>query len=135
MADVQGADGRSLEVVEGKSWGEVPPDATRLMATVYGLRRKPLGALSPEDLRVLIGQRVGVDVVVPFALAWLDRDPLVEGDFYPGDLLDAVLRVPASYWAAHPAERARVVAVVDRVGGADIDDELRSAVESFGRAG
>jgi hypothetical protein len=136
MAGVQGADELSLEAVEGEVWGDPPPDATRLMSTVYALRHKPLGALSAEDLRVMIAQRVGLDVLVPRALALLERDPMIEGDLYPGDLLEALLRrVPSEYWARHPDERSRLVRLIGSVDPVDIDDELRALVDAFLRAG
>ncbi|HEV8555488.1 MAG TPA: contact-dependent growth inhibition system immunity protein [Actinophytocola sp.] len=36
------------------------------------------------------------------ALALLESKPLVEGDFYPGDVLVAELKVSTSYWRGHP---------------------------------
>ncbi|GIE90677.1 contact-dependent growth inhibition system immunity protein [Actinoplanes regularis] len=103
---------QSLEEVEGVAWGDAPAGATRLVATVHELRRKPIGMLEVEDLRVLLGQREGVPVLVPRALEILEHDPLAEGDYYPGDLLAAVLRgVPAEYWTAHPDESARLRAL------------------------
>ena len=128
---VQETGERSLEAIEGSNWGEPPAEATRVMASVYALRRRPVSGLSTEDLRLLIGQRVGVEVLVPRALDRLEADPLAEGDYYPGDLLEAVLRVPAGYWAGHAGERARLAAVLGRVDAADVDDELRALIDGF----
>ncbi|WIN00684.1 contact-dependent growth inhibition system immunity protein [Actinoplanes oblitus] len=114
----------------GDAWGDAPADATKLVATAHELRRKPIGSLQVEDLRLLLGQREGVPVLVPRALDIFERDPLAEGDYYPGDLLTAVLkRVPAEHWAAHPGESARLRALVATVelGEAD-DDELRADI-------
>ncbi len=61
----------SLRQIEGDDWGEPPPEATMLMKTVLHLRRKPVGALDSEDLRFLIGQGIGLDELVPGALAHL----------------------------------------------------------------
>jgi hypothetical protein len=117
---------RSLEQIEGDAWGDPPADATKLMTTVHELRRKPVDTLSPEDLRVLIGQKVGLDALVPLALSRLERDPLLEGDYYPGDVLVSVLKVPEDYWSAHPQQLLdvkRVIGSVDDPGlKADIDD-------------
>lgn len=99
----------SLEELEGDAWGDPPADATRLVATAHRLRRKPIDALDAEDLRLLLGQQIGVPVLVPLALDMLERNPLAEGHFYPGDLLATVLRrVPTEYWEAHPSEAARL---------------------------
>lgn len=43
--------------------------------------------------RALLAQNEGVDDVLPRALALLRDEPLTEGDFHPGDLLIAVLRL------------------------------------------
>jgi hypothetical protein len=86
-----------------------------LVKTVHELRRKPVGTLGAEDLRVLLLQRESIDVLVPVALSLLEEDPLAEGDFYPGDLLTAVLKLPQAYWPEHPAEFKRASAVVERI--------------------
>ena len=88
----------TLEKIEGDSWAKPPSDATRLMVTVHNLRRKPIGQMSVEDMRILINQRVGIKTLVPRALTILEQDPFVQGDFYPGDLLAAVLRIPDAQW-------------------------------------
>ena len=68
----------SLEQIEKDYWGDPPVDATRLIETVHRLRRKPIGLLDAEDVRVLLGQRVGVEVLVGvhevFARERLDQD-------------------------------------------------------------
>lgn len=98
---VPSQDHQSLDDIEGETWGPPPADATTLVATVHSLRRKPVGELTAADLRLLIGQRVGLDVVLPRALAVLRQSPLIEADLYPGDLLAAALHLPASYWREH----------------------------------
>jgi hypothetical protein len=124
---------RSLEEVEANRWGDAPEGASRLVKTVHELRRRPVGALGVEDLRLLVSQDVGRDTVVPIALAVVERDPLAEGDFYPGDLLSALLRrVPAEYWRAHPDLAARLRAV--EVDNPD-DDELKGDISAFRAAG
>ena len=113
----------SLEDIDGRAWGDPPADATRLVTEVHRLRRVPIGRLDVEGLRLLIGQHESLDVLVPLALEKLAADPLAEGDFYPGDLLAAVLTVPGTYWHAHPPERDRLAPVVDTV--ADPTGDLR----------
>jgi hypothetical protein len=105
---------RSLEEVEGERWGDPPPEATRLVSTIHAVRRKPLESLDAEDLRITIGQQVGLRVLVPIALDLLEHDPLAEGDLYPGALLAAVLRVPAEYWDARPEQSERLEGVAVR---------------------
>jgi hypothetical protein len=105
----------TLEQIEDRHWGNPPADATRLIKTVYELRHKPVGSMGVEDLRVLLLQQESVDVLVPVALTHLEQDPLAEGDFYPGDLLTAVLKVPQAYWQQHPDQRRRASAVIEAV--------------------
>jgi hypothetical protein len=118
---------RSLEQIEGDAWGDPPADATKLMTTVHELRRKPVDTLSPEDLRVLIGQKVGLDALVPLALSRLERDPLLEGDYYPGDVLVSVLKVPEDYWSAHPQQLLDVKRVIESVD----DPDLKADIDDF----
>nr|WP_281425939.1 contact-dependent growth inhibition system immunity protein [Polymorphospora rubra] len=106
---------RSLEDLEGHHWGEAPDGATRLVATAHELRRKPIGELTVEDLRLLISQRVGLSHLVPIALDLLQNDPMAEGDMYEGDLLRAVLRIGPDFWAAHTDLLQRLHAVIDAI--------------------
>jgi hypothetical protein len=69
----------SLEKIEQDAWGEPPADATFLIRTAYELRRKPVAMFTAEDLRLLIGQKIRVHVLLPHALALLAKDSLVAG--------------------------------------------------------
>ena len=138
MLDKEPDEELSLEEIEGSSWGDPPPGATRLIANVHALRRKPIGALTAEDMRVLIAQKVGLNVVLPRALTRLEQSPLLEGDFYPGDVLVAVLRVPAAYWLSNPTQLARLEKVIASVKEPDPDlkadiDAFRQRMRSVGR--
>ena len=126
---------RSLEEIEDDYWGDPPADATRLISTVHALRTRPIGALDAEGLRLLISQQIGLDALVPLALDHVERDPLAEGDFYPGDLLDALMRrVPESYWQAHEDQRAQVRTVAEALDPAETFDLLYTrAAEFLGR--
>jgi hypothetical protein len=127
--------GRSLEEIENDRWGDPPADATRLISTAYALRKRPVGALDAEGLRLLISQQIGQDTLVPLAIDQVERNPLAEGDFYPGDLLDALMRrVPESYWQAHEDQRTRVRAVAEALDPDETFDVLYAqATEFLGR--
>ncbi len=83
------------------------------------LRKVPLNRLTVEDLRLLIGQGIGLQYLVPIALEFLEVDPLVEGDYFPGDLLKNVLAVKDAYWHEHVEQKLaleRIAApVLDRL--------------------
>ncbi|MEV5543284.1 contact-dependent growth inhibition system immunity protein [Saccharopolyspora shandongensis] len=128
-ANAEFSDDQSLEQIEGDAWGEPAVGATKMMVTVYRLRHTPIGALPDGDLRILVGQRVGLDVLMPRVLARLEQDPLLEGDFYEGDVLAAVLRIPANYWAAKPEQRARVERIITAV--ENPDSALQPEIDTF----
>lgn len=119
----------SLEQIENDTWGGPPLDGSYVVRTAHELHRKPIAALTTEDLRLLIGQRIGVDVLLPFALALLAKDPLIEGDFYPGDLLVAVMRQPPEYWAAHPGHTAAIRKIAQAV--RDTDSYVQGKIVRF----
>jgi hypothetical protein len=88
----------TLQQLEGKDWGEPNPNDTRLVRECLRLRRVQLKKLTTEDLRLLIGQDIGVEHLMPLALELLRENPLAEGDCYPGDLLVNVLGVSEMFW-------------------------------------
>ncbi|MET7438265.1 contact-dependent growth inhibition system immunity protein [Streptomyces sp. NPDC005496] len=71
------------------------------MATAHALRSRPVGTLTVEDLRLLIGQNIGLTVLLPLAVEVLHDDPLAEGHMGEGDLLRAVLARAPAVWSVH----------------------------------
>jgi hypothetical protein len=69
----------------------------------------PISALSIEDLRLLIGQQIGLRYVVPMALEILSSDPLAQGDMYKGDLLASIAAIPEGFWTENPLLNNQVV--------------------------
>ena len=99
---------KSIAELEGVEWpplkGGAPPSALRC----HALRKKPISQLEVADLRLLIGQDVGLPFSVPLALDILERDPLIEAEHYRGDLLAAVLRAAPQFYGERPEVRSRV---------------------------
>lgn len=89
---------KTIESLEKKSWGEVPKDESYLIKTCYGLRKKQLKKFDIEDLRIMIGQEIGLKYLIPIALEALENNILAEGNFYEGDLLKSVLTSDKEYW-------------------------------------
>lgn len=130
---------RSLQDLDGQDWGE-PTGPTPLIVDCHRLRRVPIDQLNVDNLRKLIGQRIGLENLVPRSLALLANDPLRERDsgLYPGDLLWVLLTIPHAFWAEHDEWRnvLRLIAVAARArcdeinAQAEADWGLTSAVES-----
>jgi hypothetical protein len=70
----------------------MPCCASYIEATCAALRKKPLGAFTVEDLRMMVAQDIGAEVLKAFVLVKLQENPLAEGDYCPGDLLEAAAR-------------------------------------------
>jgi hypothetical protein len=85
-----------------------------LLSELRRLRTVPLKQLRIEDVRLLIGQSLGLEFLVPMALDHLEAHPLAAGDFYPGDLLKNVMEAPESFWNSHPELRERLVNALER---------------------
>lgn len=120
----------TVEQLEREVWPDPAPDASYLVRRCTELRRKPVSAFTVEDLRIMLGQAVGVPALLPRAVHVLCADPLTEGDYYPGDLLTVVLRLPDTAWAALEPERQRLASVLAEV-HMDIDDDLQRLVVRF----
>ena len=124
--------GMTLNQLEGVVWGEPTFDSS-LVTTCHRLRTKPIDQFSVEDLRIMIGQRIGLPHLVPRAVAALERDPLAEGDFYPGDLLASVTRA-VEWLHANPEWLARVIRVTERASTELVkerDRDLRQRLAEF----
>jgi len=123
--------GKTLDELEHSVVIE-PPFDSHLVTTCYRLRKKPIGEFTVEDLRIMIGQKIGLEHLLPLAIAVLEREPLAEGDFYPGDLLTNV--IACQEWLhTHPDLLACVLTAARRaVAEVDAEDnELRRRFSAF----
>ncbi|MGM9467470.1 contact-dependent growth inhibition system immunity protein [Streptomyces murinus] len=120
---------RSLEELERDHWSALSGGETRLMATVRELRRKPVGGLTVEDMRLLIRQDVSLAYLLPLAVEVLRADPLAEGDMYEGDLLAAVLTRSAEVWSKFPDLEREVRLIASEL--AHVPPALKRGIEGF----
>jgi hypothetical protein len=104
----------SLQELEQHDWGEPAFDSS-LAATCHELRRKPLNQYTAEDLRIMIGQGIGLSFLVPLAVERLEAEPLAEGACYPGDLLAAISKLDETFWTRNADSLRRVRQVVGRL--------------------
>ena len=102
--------GETLEELEGIV-EEKNIFESHLIVTCAALRKKKLCHFTVEDLRIMIKQQQGLEYLVPIALEILEENPLVKGDYYSGDLLEAVMNISNEFWEEHMAykEALRVI--------------------------
>jgi hypothetical protein len=120
---------KSLQELEHDECGDATYDS-HVVRACHGLRRKPLRDFTAEDLRLMIGQAVGLVYLVPMALERLEENPLAEGDFYAGDLLAAVLGIDDTYWRTNEnsSERLRRIIIQLRESLTFLDETDRNCI-------
>lgn len=117
---------KSLKELENKIINE-SVSTTSLTESVCRLWNIPIKEYSVDDLRLMIGQSIGLKYLLPLAIEKLSENPFVQGDFYPGDLLVSVLSIEKSFWESHPQfyyETAEIIAGLPDV-LKDIDDSIQ----------
>jgi len=88
---------KTLENLEKDFWSK-PDYDSHLVTRCYELRKLPLDNFTTEDLRIMIGQEIGLDYLIPLALEVLTIDLFAEGDYFEGDLLKTVLSIDTNFW-------------------------------------
>lgn len=104
-------------------------DSSALATTCITLYRKPIKDFTVENLRVMIGQNIGLEFLIPLAVEILRQNPFVEGDYYPGDLLAMVMKVAPSFWQTHQDLYRSVSEIVG--GLPSIMNDLTNAIHRF----
>ena len=95
---------KSLNEIYG--WEPMEPESdTYVLRTAARALRLPLGDLSAEEIRLLIGQKTGLKYVLPLAVAILKKNPMIQTCYYPGDLLAVCKQLAPSDWNMNPAEQ------------------------------
>lgn len=105
---------KSLETLENNKWPDEKEYVSGLIKRCHEYRKIPVGQLNTGQLRTLIGQQIGLKYLIPVAIDLLENDILVEGDFYPGDLLEAVLKADLKFWNQNKNHRAQILELVEK---------------------
>jgi hypothetical protein len=92
---------KTLTELESDDWGE-PGYASHLVITCHEMRHKPIADLTHGEVRMAIGQQFSLPILIPLAMERLAEDPLLEADFFEGDLLKFVFMVEPEFWTDHP---------------------------------
>lgn len=101
---------------------------SRLVQGIHRIRNKILRDFTPSDLRLCIGQAIGLPYLLPKAFDILMKEPWIETDYYPGDLLSSCISVDRSYWKKHDEDQQRMRLVL-----AGADKAARSGLIQLGR--
>lgn len=93
---------KTVEQLEKKTWNSINKDEeSYLVRQCHELRKKQIEKFTTEDLRIMIGQEIGLEFLIPKALQVLKKDLYAEGDFFEGDLLKNVLEINTIFWDNH----------------------------------
>ncbi len=101
---------KSLEDLEESTWDK-PEFSSNLAEKCKELWSVPIDQLSIENLRMLIGQYIGLPHLVPVALDILENNPIAQGDFYKGDLLSVVVNIDSNFWSNNRELNNRLVEI------------------------
>jgi len=95
---------KSIEQLEKDIWKNPSEYPTDMVEKCYPYRKISIAELTNEQIRLLISQKIGVEHLIGIALEKLERNILIECDFYEGDLLVAVSNLPTEFWNANQNE-------------------------------
>jgi hypothetical protein len=87
---------KSIDELEG--YAPSSSVSTKVVEDVLVARKIPVAQLMPAQMRLLISQRQGTKYLVPFVVELLEKEPWIEADYYPGDLLALVARLDPGFW-------------------------------------
>jgi hypothetical protein len=120
----------SLEDIDGEHWDGAKDFPSYVVTTCDTVHRTPLNELTPEEVRLAIGQpcfESYLPYLMPLAIGFLEPDPAVDVTFYAGDLLKYVLRISPTYWTVYPEQTRQVMALVERFLDSETWREARSS--------
>lgn len=89
---------KTLEELSGISLDE-PRLNSYVVRTASRVSKKPIGKISAEEIRLLIGQRIGVKYLLHRAVLILENNPLIETGYFEGDLMMALLELEPEAWS------------------------------------
>tara|TARA_R100001369_G_scaffold73411_1_gene101959 strand:- start:10 stop:423 length:414 start_codon:yes stop_codon:yes gene_type:complete len=95
---------KSIEQLEKDIWKNPSEFPTDLVEKCYRYRKISIAELTDEQIRLLISQKIGIEYLIGIALEKLERNILTECEFYEGDLLVAVSKLPTEFWNKNQTE-------------------------------
>ncbi len=102
---------KTINQLENKVIPRPPEYESHLVKRCFDLANKKLKYFSPEDLRIMISQNIGLDYLMPIAIELLEKEPFIEADYYEGDLFLNVLKVDKIFWEKNLEFKEKVLSI------------------------
>lgn len=80
--------------------------------TCHSARKKTITKLSYEEIRLMIGQKIGLKYLLPVAVSILEKNPLIEVTFFKGDLLIQLLRLDIADWKDNKTDLDKFITII-----------------------
>lgn len=107
---------KSLHELGVWSWlrepSEIELNSDRLTIELDRISKKKLCQYTPSDIYLAVSQEKGLQYTLSMVVALLSDDLLIECEFYPGDLLKALLSVPTTYYQLHTDDFIRTASLI-----------------------
>jgi hypothetical protein len=123
---------KSLEQIE-KDYREPSTYDSYVVTTCHNMRKKPLKELTIEEIRLVVGLGISLEILMPIAIEKLKENILAEGDLFEGDLLNNVMsKNTFEYWRKHEDRWGEVVNLyLKNIDIFESDNSFRQIRKSF----
>ena len=105
---------KSLEELFSCDAGDPEKAPTPMVEAIIRSWKKPLDRLSDREIGRLVVQRDGFPFVLDLVWPKLERDPLFDGGYYPGDVLSNLIRADEQIWNDRPHYKAKLNELYNR---------------------
>jgi len=105
----------TLQEIEESDWGDPDSGETKMVQRCLALRRKPLADFDDEDLRLMIGQQIGTDQLVPLGIEAVRSNPQASGNMFEGALLENILGVEDDWWKSNQDDEAHLIEIIKKI--------------------
>lgn len=123
---------KSINQLLGINFDETPAYDSFLVLRSKELCKKKIAELAIEDFRLLIGQGIALQYIVPFALDILAENLFAEGDYYEGDLLKSVLTLDLEFWEQNKDLKKRLLDICTKdfhkIDSLDLSNEIKKTL-------
>ena len=118
---------RSLEEMENDFWPDAPQYPSGLIRRCHEFRKIPVSKLNGNQLNTLIGQRIGLALILEPAIRLLEKNFLEDADLFEGCLMERVVGIPKELWQGRENLQLRMIQAAKLQSGA--------LMEEYGEAG